>query len=211
MKTSSVNSNDDEGQCSIWEPKCQKPTGRNGKSLEVVNYFLCLTGAVTAGDLDQVLWEKKLLRMWGGVWFQSHSTGTKVNHISMQTRKHFPWENTPGMSVRLPKGWHILSTPHLPTKQCLAGIELQSCFFIQNNWKTVLLFMYLVVRLPATSVIWSLSEINRKKPEWWWMNTRPVYFIPSYLCSAKQCSGRRDATISLSLAQGLACLPGQTR
>ena len=56
---------------------------------------------------------------------------------------------------------------HLPTKQCLAGIELQSCFFIQNNWKTVLLFMYLVVRLPATSAIWSPSEINRKKPEWW--------------------------------------------
>lgn len=38
-----------------------------------------------------------------------------------------------------------------------------------------------------------------------------VFYPESYLCSAKRCSGRRDATISLSLAQGLACLPGQTR
>lgn len=38
-----------------------------------------------------------------------------------------------------------------------------------------------------------------------------VFYPESYLCSAKQCSGRRDASISLSLAQRLACLPGQTR
>ena len=37
-----------------------------------MNYFLCLTGAVTAGDLDQVLWEKKLLRMQG-VFGSSHT------------------------------------------------------------------------------------------------------------------------------------------
>lgn len=30
MKTSSVNSDDDQGQYSIREPKCQKATGGNG-------------------------------------------------------------------------------------------------------------------------------------------------------------------------------------
>ena len=38
-----------------------------------MNYFLCLTGAVAAGDLDQVLWEKKLAGMQERVFGSSHT------------------------------------------------------------------------------------------------------------------------------------------
>lgn len=92
----SVNSNDDQGQRSRKEPKCQKATGGNGWRLR--------WGIISSSS--QVHWQHAIW-IWcfgRGSWLELRrvfepepsSIGTRVELISIRTRNSFLWEKQRG-------------------------------------------------------------------------------------------------------------------